>query len=331
MKQLTRALSDSGQRGSSSTANLVTPTFSGPGRQTMNTFQNAGSAGVRDLPPYRSMLVVDMKDYSGAPGRQHGHLNALIPEIMQSAFTRCGLEELWAETTFADSTGDGYAIGLPAERLPFLLNPYLGALQAELAGRSQMLAAAGFEPIRMRVSVTVGPVTDSGQGSVSDGAGDARVELHRLLDSKPVRDLLARSGDITRVAAIVSSRAYEDAVAAGYSDEPKDLYVEAPVQVKSYQGRAYLRVPVPSGELLTHGFGKPADGSTATATTPAEPGPAEAAPPAVQVTDNTRYRRGGVGSIGTSTGPIITDSSGPTHLGTGHLYLDGRSDRETPQ
>jgi hypothetical protein len=188
----------------------------------------------------------------------------------------------------------------------------------------------------MRVSVTVGPVSDSGLRQVSDGAGNARVELHRLLDSEPVRDLLTRSGGITRVAAIVSSRAFEDAVATGYSDEDASLYVEAPVQVKSYQGRAYLRVPVPSGDLLTQGFRNPEDGPASTSASVSgaavQSGSGDAgARPAVQITDNTRYRRGGVGSIGTNSGPIVTDPTGPTHLGTGNLYLNDRSDRDTRQ
>ncbi|MEU0095383.1 hypothetical protein [Kribbella sp. NPDC006257] len=303
----------------------------------MSTPQDPGFAGVSDLPPYRAMLVVDMKDYSGAPGRHHAHLNALIPEILQSTFVRCGLSTFWSETTFADSTGDGFAIGLPAERLPFLLNPFLEGLQNELEERGRTLTAAGFEPIRMRVSVAVGPVTDSGEGAVSDGAGNARVELHRLLDSKPVRDLLTRSGASTKVAAIVSARAYEDAVLTGYTDEvsgrgdePHELYVEAPVQVKRYQGKAYLRVPKPSGELLTHGFRKPED-SIAAADFAGERSakqPSSPERPPAQVQDHSTNRRGGVGNIVGSVGSIVTDPAGPTHTGTGHLYVNGPTDRE---
>lgn len=293
---------------------------------------DAGLVGVKDLPPYRAMLVVDMKDYSGAPGRHHAHLNTLIPEILQSAFSRGGLPTLWSETVFGDSTGDGFAIGLPAERLPFLLNPLLDSLQDELEDRGRTLTAAGFEPIRMRVSISIGPVTDSGQRAISDGAGTARVELHRLLDSQPVRDLLTRSGSATKVAAIVSARAYEDAVLTGYTDEPHELYVDAPVEVKRYQGTAYLRVPRPSGDLLRHGFRTPGEETTTApsgAKSAPQPPPAQ---PAVQIDDHTRYRRGGVGNIGGSTvGSIVTDPAGPTHTGTGHQYLNDRADRESPR
>ncbi|MFD7160976.1 hypothetical protein ACFV9C_40775 [Kribbella sp. NPDC059898] len=281
--------------------------------------------GVSPLPPYRSMLVVDMKDYSGAPGRHHAHLNAVIPEILQSAFARCALATLWTEISFSDSTGDGYAIGLPAERLPFLLNPFLGSLQDELTDRSRTLADAGLSPIRMRVSVSVGPVTDSGANAVSDGAGAARVELHRLLDSDPVRDLLARSAEVTRVAAIVSARAFEDAVLTGYTEESPDLYVAAPVQVKRYQGEAYLRVPAPSGDLLTSGFRTDPDAPGADRKAPGDSSPT-ADPAAGRSVDRSRNRRGGIGAISGTVHSIITDPTGPINTGSGQIYNNGPQD-----
>ncbi|MFI7066694.1 hypothetical protein ACIBL3_37240 [Kribbella sp. NPDC050124] len=295
----------------------------------MTTPQDPGYTGVSELPPYRSLLVVDMKDYSGAPGRHHAHLNAVIPEILQRAFARCGLETLWNETTFSDSTGDGYAIGLPSKRLPFLLNPYLGALQEELAERSRTLVAAGFSAIRMRVSVTVGPVSDSGANGVSDGAGDARVELHRLLDSEPVRDLLNRSGEVTRVAAIVSARAFEDAVAAGYTDEDPRLYVPAPVRVKRYQGQAYLRVPLPSGDLLASGFGRKPSDSDEKAESKATL--SAAVTPTVQADDHSRNRRGGIGNITGTVNSLVTDPRGPVNTGSGHQYVSDRPDTHEPR
>ncbi|WP_432938407.1 hypothetical protein ACQPXM_27205 [Kribbella sp. CA-253562] len=323
MSQLTVPLSDFGQRPSSVLETLVSPAANRG--DAMTTPQEPGFTPVAELPPYRSLLVVDMKDYSGATGRQQAHLNAVMPDILESAFVRCGLEAVWHETTFADSTGDGYAIGLPAKRLPFLLNPYLEALQNELADRSSSLSAAGFQPIRMRVSVTVGPVTDSGRGLVSDGAGTTRVELHRLLDSEPVRDLLKRSGEATRVAAIVSSRAFEDAVVGGYTDEDPDLYVEAPVTVKKYQGLAYLRVPLPSGDLLRSGFRRAEDDSNAAPheSKLADRPPRQAA--SVQANDHSHNRRGGIGNITGNVHSIVTDPTGPTHTGTGHQYFGSGS------
>jgi len=269
------------------------------------------------------MLVVDMKDYSGTTSRNQANLNVLIPEILESAFDRAGLASVWAEISFRDSTGDGYAIGLPAERLPFLLNPFLGALQDELAERSRPLSAAGYPSIRMRVSVSIGPVTDSGANGVGDGAGAARVELHRLLDSEPVRDLLTNSAEVTKVAAIVSARAYDDAVVGGYTQEDSGLYVEVAAEVKTYQGRAYLRVPVPSGDLLKRGFGSSASETAAKEKEP-DRRAEQPAPVTSQANDHSQHRRGGIGAIGGNVHSIVTDPTGPVHTGTGHQYNEPR-------
>lgn len=254
-----------------------------------------------------------MKDYSGSSGREQTSLTQEIPGIMAEAFTRCGLDTVWQRKTFHNTTGDGYAVGFPTEVLPFLLNPYLGSLQRELEDRNRHLPRSRAM-IRMRVSVSVGPVTDTGTNLLGDGSGPARVELHRLLDSGPVRHLLAKSDpDSTFVAAVVSSRAYEDAVLSGYADEPSSLYVDAPVQVKTYHGNAYLRVPKPTGGLLTEGFRTPlktqAESSGGAAAAQGQP---------------AGHSLGTVGSIGN----FITHSSGPINTGSGPQTIgDTRYDR----
>jgi len=283
---------------------------------TVSTPQEPGFAGVAELPPYRSMLVVDMKDYSGNPGRYQTDLTKLIPKIMKAAFRRGGLASIWERRSFHNTTGDGYAIGLPAELLPFLLNPYLGLLQAELEDRNRSRPREIRDPIRLRVSVNVGPISDTGTNRVGDGSGAARVELHRLLDSKPVRQLLAGSdSEVTYVAGILSERVYQDAVLSGYADEPGSIYVPAPVQEKSYSARAYLRIPKPSGELLTRGFGAPGESPAKSAARPAE----DVA--RVQINDHTALRVGGVGNIGGGVGTILNDPSGPVNTGSGGQYV----------
>jgi hypothetical protein len=210
---------------------------------------------VAELPPYRALLAVDMKDFSGAPGRQHRLLTESIPQILRSAFISADLGHEWDRATLRRSTGDGYVLLARPAILPFLLNPFLRVLQAELVAvnRSSLARQAG-RPIRMRASVHVGPVDDSGAGEDGDGSGAVRVETHRLLDAQVLKDLLARSSEATCVVAVVSGRAFEDAVLSGYCGEAPEYYVESSVQVKSYEGTAYLRVPEPSGGLLSAGF-----------------------------------------------------------------------------
>jgi hypothetical protein len=275
----------------------------------MSTPQDDRFIGTAELPPYRAMLVVDMKNFSGNPSRYQPRLKELMPEIMRSAFARCGLASVWGEVTFQDTTGDGYCVGLPTSRLPFLLMPYLGALQAELADRNRLLPRGGHDAIRLRVSVSVGPVTDSGEGVLRDGVGDSRIELHRLLDSTPVRTLLENASDVTCVAAIVSGRVFEDAVLSRYADDDPSLYVEVEASEKTYQGTAYLRVPQPSGRLLEEGFrgfGTSADGRDASRPS--------------QRYDAGRQR--GAEILG-NVGAIVNEPSGPVHTGAGNQYIGG--------
>ncbi|WP_043731598.1 hypothetical protein [Kutzneria sp. 744] len=204
------------------------------------------------LPPYRAMLAVDLKDFSGVEAVDQGRIGADIPVLLRDTFQRMGHGYLHSEAKFFDHTGDGCAMGFRTRVLPTLLDLFPATLQAELVDRARR---NGTRPQRMRVSVSVGPLTDKEGPSIRDGQGAARIETHRLLDSQPVRDLLTRSNpEVTLVAAIISARVYEDVVVGGYSSLRAESFVAAPVEVKSYEGTAYLHVPVPSGELLATGF-----------------------------------------------------------------------------
>ena len=129
--------------------------------------------------------------------------------------------------------------------------------------------------------------------------------------------LTASDPEVTHVAAIVSSRVYEDAVLAKYADEPASLYVATGVEVKTFEGQAYLRVPKLSGDLLVRGF-LPAD-----ARRPAPTGPVASTSASdrigVQINDHTGTRHGGIGNIGT-VGTLISGATAPIHTGTGPQY-----------
>lgn len=280
-----------------------------------------------DLPPYHALLIVDMKDFSGTQGRRHAELTEEIPRILRDAFRKANLAEVLNDVRFQATTGDGYVLGFRSAVLPYLINPLLAELQDELAYRNRAVRTGhASEAIRMRVSINVGPTTLSGKNKISDGSGNARIETHRLLDAKPVRDLLTRSTDATCVAAVVSARVYEDAVLSGYAADDPDLYVEAPVQVKSYEGIAYLRVPCPTGDLLKHGF-RPPENPTTTSNDVPEPRPVDSGSSHNTVGDvrgqNTviQGRNDGIGSIGGSVGNVYNgDVQGPIHSGRGNQF-----------
>ncbi|GAA3433028.1 hypothetical protein [Kutzneria kofuensis] len=272
----------------------------------------------RSLPPYRAMLVVDLKDFSGVPAAEQGVIGGRIPELLRDTFQRMGHGYLWAEAKFTDHTGDGYAMGFRTKHLPVLVDGFSSTLQQELADVGRRTGA----PQRMRVSLSVGPLTDDAGPRIRDGQGAARIETHRLLDSAPVRDLLARSNpQVTLVATIISARVYEDVVAGGYSELREDQFVEAPVKVKSYEGSAYLHVPLPSGDLLANGFTLPEPPQVAEhATEPAEPA-------SVQIRDISG-NRGTV--IGSNQGPVQTGDGVQVNGSTVHgtVMRDKRSGRK---
>lgn len=209
-----------------------------------------------DLPPYRALLVVDMRGFGSVPGRDHSTLTHAIPTLLHNAFAQCHLGWVWEQKLFATTTGDGYCLCVPSGYTPFLLNPLLPTLQEVLKFQNSLAA----HPIRMRVSVNVGPLEAADEDTISQGSGAARVETHRLLDSDPVRQTLDGAGDATCVAAIVSERVFDDVVVPGYAGEDLSLYRAVDVSTKEYRRVAYLRVPEPSGELLTRGF-LPQDGT----------------------------------------------------------------------
>jgi len=264
-----------------------------------------------ELPPYRALLVVDIKDFSGRRGRHHEQLTRSVPELLKAAFTRCGLAALLGAVCFDGTTGDGFVLGFDAKHLPALVDPFLRGLQEELAYRHRVASGHGGQPVRMRVSINVGPMTDSGGNRLGDGSGAGRVETHRLLDSDAVRHLLDLSTPtITFVAAVVSERTFEDAVAGGFTAVDPELFVEVPVTVKSYQGRAYLYVPLPFGGLLEHGF-RPAElQAGAVAGSAGRPLDADGG-----------VRVGGVGNVTGDIRTIVTDARGPVHAGDGSQVI----------
>ncbi|MFF5096143.1 MULTISPECIES: hypothetical protein [Actinosynnema] len=222
-----------------------------------------------EMPSYHAILLVDVKDFSGMKGRDHPEVAAAIPDILAKTFERCALKYVWISKRYGEGTGDGYAATFPPEFLPYLLNPFLGSLQAELDDRAEVRTLP--HDLRMRVTVHVGPIPHVPGDEFRSGTGPTRVETQRLVDCEPVKSILVRSGPATRVAAVVSRRVYQDAVLSGYSAEDPSLYVPVQVKQKTYEDLAYLRVPLSSGRALQEGLLPPTDdpdGSPGTAATP---------------------------------------------------------------
>ncbi|MEU0687999.1 hypothetical protein [Streptomyces uncialis] len=202
----------------------------------------------RPLPPYRGVLAVDAKGFTGHPAIEHEAISRAVPELLKAALARAGLQELWDDRVFPNSTGDGYVFGFSTSLMPFVIHPLLLVLQDVLTDFNVL--SHGVVPIRLRVSLNVGPLPDT--GDEFGGNGTVRNDTHRLLDSRPVKAVLAsHKENITHVAAILSDRCYQDAVASGYTGLHPDHFVEAAATVdgKPFSQRAWVYVPQPSGPL----------------------------------------------------------------------------------
>lgn len=202
----------------------------------------------RPLPPYRGIVAVDAKDFTGYPAIEHGEISRAIPQLLQTSFERAGIAEVWAERRFPGSTGDGYVFGFDPAKMPFVIHPWLSTLQEVLT--EFHVHSTGAVRIRLRVSLHIGPLPDAGEEY--DGNGTPRNDTHRLLDSRPVKAMLAASSaNITHVAAILSDRCYQDAVVSGYTGRHPDHFFQVPATVegKHFEQAAWLYVPAPSGNL----------------------------------------------------------------------------------
>jgi hypothetical protein len=209
----------------------------------------------RYLPPYQAIFAVDVKDFSAFESVAQAGITARIRPIVAAAFRRCGLGEIWDEERWHRVIGDAYVAGFPTRALPLLIHPLLDALQVQLEEENRVSRdERPSRPLRMRASIHVGPITDADDDPVTDGSGAARVETHRLLDSAEVKQVLSRAGDGTLVAAIVSDRAFTDAVLGGFCALGPDRFTSVEVAVKQYRGSAWLAVPVASGDLLARGI-----------------------------------------------------------------------------
>lgn len=202
----------------------------------------------RHLPPYRGILAVDAKDFTGYPAVQHEEISRIIPQLLQSAFANADLMDLWEDRRFPDTTGDGYVFGFDPSLMPYVIHPWLKTLQELLAEFN--VNSLGTVRIRLRASLHIGPLPDT--DDAFGGNGTPRNDTHRLLDSKPVKAVLSsQSENVTQVAAILSDRCYQDAVASGYTGRNLDYFTEVPATVegKQFDQRAWLYVPAPSGNL----------------------------------------------------------------------------------
>jgi hypothetical protein len=204
----------------------------------------------QELPPYRGILAVDTERFTSNPSNRQPDLSATIQKALRVASERCGLPEIWEQRRFPQSTGDGYLLGSLPETVPFLIYPFLDSLHQVLLETDDSLRSIdrGLR-LRLRVSINIGPVPDSGD-EVRDRIGTPMNSTFRLLDCTAVRDALRQANpDVTLLAAIVSQRVFDDVVRGGYTPAlhpDRFEQVTAEVPGKDFAEPAWIYVPRPS-------------------------------------------------------------------------------------
>ncbi|MFD3481978.1 hypothetical protein [Streptomyces sp. NPDC058665] len=206
------------------------------------------------LPPYFGLLAVDVKDSTRLPSIQHARLSRALTEIVHGGLELAGLKEMRRE--FESHSGDGLAFGFDPSLVPFAISPLADVLNTLLLENN-----AGPGPhIRLRMSIHIGSVPRS-PGLPGDGNAAPRSETHRLLDSVPARNWLARAdAHATPLVLIVSDTVYRTVVVGDYCALPPTRFAEvlAETEGKNFAQTAWIYVPSPSGELLSRSDAQPA-------------------------------------------------------------------------
>lgn len=216
----------------------------------------ASEEGERDdetLPPglRRLCLAVDIEKYSARDNADMVRLQRVLLRTLRAACERVGVA--W-ERCGRQAQGDGYLLVLEPDvdetrAVPGLLDGLTAGLAAANGRTAGENSAAGqassrkTDDVRMRVSLHQGIVHEADSGY----AGSAVVALFRVLDSAPVRRVLAESPDTDLVVAF-SDTLYQDLVGTGYEGLSATGFekVEIEIAAKNFTGVAWVRALRPA-------------------------------------------------------------------------------------
>ncbi|MFF5001671.1 hypothetical protein ACFY3G_02485 [Streptomyces phaeochromogenes] len=201
------------------------------------------------LPPglRRLCVAVDIEKYSARDNADMVRLQRVLLRTLRAACEQVGVA--W-ERCGRQAQGDGYLLVLEPDVDETRVVPgLLDGLTASLAATNERAAGVnslggqessgrGLDSVRMRASLHQGIVHEADSGY----AGSAVVALFRVLDSDPVRRVLAESPDTDLVAAF-SDTLYQDLVDTGYEGLSAAGFekVEIEIAAKNFTGVAWVR------------------------------------------------------------------------------------------
>jgi len=190
----------------------------------------------------RLCVAYDVEHYSQRGTRREYATQRRLVDVLEFAFGEAGLAPGQYEL---QEQGDGGLALLPTGGSvdePRLIVDLLRALGNALAELNDDLVDEA--KVRLRVGLHEGVVHPAAHGYV----GPAIIEVCRLRDADPVRDALAAS--TAPMVAVVADGLYRDVLSQGYHGLAGTAFTPVHVQVKSYQGRAWIYLP---GEVISRG------------------------------------------------------------------------------
>lgn len=194
------------------------------------------AAPVHDRPPpaagdneARLLFSVDAIGYSSRRASQKEDVQERIAAVARTVLGTIGLA---LSDTDHQGTGDGLNVALPADQpiervLPMLMEGWRTGLERDNERFRDRL--------RLRFAATFGLFARGAIGFT----GDTIIEVARLVDCQPLRDLAVAHPDQDMVVAL-SDGLYKLAVRPGFPDLDRDLFRAVDVTQKEYRETAWL-------------------------------------------------------------------------------------------
>ncbi|MEU6711366.1 hypothetical protein ABZ897_07765 [Nonomuraea sp. NPDC046802] len=190
---------------------------------------------MEDRRPERALVVSsDLTGYGQGNDKRHEFMQAEFVAVHREAAEAVGLNRaLWER----QPGGDGeLAVLPPGEAESLVVDGYVRALHTRLRERNRDLRAQ--ERLRLRVAVAFGNAYHAANGY----AGQAVVEVSRLLSWEPFKLILKRNPDVS-LALILSKAVYKDTVLQGHTTHSAESFRKVLVSEKEYQEEAWVWVP----------------------------------------------------------------------------------------
>ncbi|MBM9620222.1 hypothetical protein [Streptomyces zhihengii] len=198
---------------------------------TANGTEGRGGPGVFRR---RLLLAVDAQGYGRSDAVTQREFQAGLARLLDAAAGTAGLDrDRWETQRAGDSV---FAVLPEGTDEPALVDTFMRALDAGL--RAFNRNRVPHARLRLRAAVHFGPASPGPNGF----ADRAPVEIHRILDSAPLREALAAAPDAC-LAVAVSAPVFHDTVGAEYTTVPAEAFRQVRVEQKEYRGDAWIWVP----------------------------------------------------------------------------------------